>query len=238
MYTFESTVRYSECDEHCRLSLVSLINYLQDCSTFHTESLGLGIEHMASHHFAWLLAAWQIQILEIPRFCDRITVGTWCYDMKRTLAQRNFQICNKEGRPLVKADSLWFTFDTLEGKPIRIPESEYAYLSDEPRLDMPPTTRKLKVAGDWIAASPITVNESHLDTNQHVNNAQYVLMALEALGRELSPDVIRVQYRIQARLGDVLYPRLYPRERGWAVELCRSDGDAYAVVEMEAGGVA
>ena len=53
MYSFSSTVRYSECDEHAQLGIVALINYLQDCSTFHTESLGLGISHMAEHHFAW-----------------------------------------------------------------------------------------------------------------------------------------------------------------------------------------
>ena len=108
MYSFSSTVRYSECDEHAQLGIVALINYLQDCSTFHTESLGLGISHMAEHHFAWLLAAWQIEIDELPHFCDPITVSTWCYDMKRTYALRNFQITAPDGTPYVRADSMWF----------------------------------------------------------------------------------------------------------------------------------
>lgn len=34
MYAFDSRVRYSECDETGTLSIVSMIDYLQDCSTF------------------------------------------------------------------------------------------------------------------------------------------------------------------------------------------------------------
>ena len=47
MYSFEGRVRYSECDDAGRLSLVSLINYFQDCSTFQSESLGLGIARLS-----------------------------------------------------------------------------------------------------------------------------------------------------------------------------------------------
>ena len=234
MYSFSSTVRYSECDEHAQLGIVALINYLQDCSTFHTESLGLGISHMAEHHFAWLLAAWQIEIDALPRFCDPITVSTWCYDMKRTYALRNFQISAPDGTPYVRADSMWFTFDTADERPIRIPESEAPYLSDEPRLDMPPTKRKLSVEGPYRAALPLQVSEQHLDTNRHVNNAQYVLMALQALEQDVVLHRICVQYRQQAHLGDTIYPRIYENNAGLSVALCDGRGEPYTIIELEA----
>ena len=34
MYTFDSRIRYSETDETGALSLLGVINYMQDCSTF------------------------------------------------------------------------------------------------------------------------------------------------------------------------------------------------------------
>ena len=234
MYSFSSTVRYSECDEHAQLGIVALINYLQDCSTFHTESLGLGISHMAEHHFAWLLAAWQIEIDALPRFCDPITVSTWCYDMKRTYALRNFQISAPDGTPYVRADSMWFTFDTEDERPIRIPDSEAPYLSDEPRLDMPPTKRKLSVEGPYREALPLQVSEQHLDTNRHVNNAQYVLMALQALEQDVVLHRICVQYRQQAHLGDTIYPRIYENNAGLSVALCDGWGEPYTIIELEA----
>ncbi len=57
MYTFESRVRYSECASDARLSLLGLVNYLQDCSCFQSESLGIGIEDMEKNHYAWFLSS-------------------------------------------------------------------------------------------------------------------------------------------------------------------------------------
>ena len=42
MYEFEGRIRYSECDDTGRLSIFSLVNYFQDCSTFQSEELGHG----------------------------------------------------------------------------------------------------------------------------------------------------------------------------------------------------
>lgn len=43
-YSFDSCVRFSEVGEDQKLTLGSVINYFQDCSTFQSESLGAGVE--------------------------------------------------------------------------------------------------------------------------------------------------------------------------------------------------
>ncbi len=79
MYTLESRVRYSECDKTGKLSLVGAMNYLQDCSSFHSEHIGRGFEALAQEHLAWVLASWQIEVVRMPHFNEKITVGTWAY---------------------------------------------------------------------------------------------------------------------------------------------------------------
>ncbi len=44
MYTFTSRVRFSETDENGKLSLAGIMNYLQDCSVFHSEDVGNGTD--------------------------------------------------------------------------------------------------------------------------------------------------------------------------------------------------
>lgn len=44
MYTFNSRVRYSEVDSNARLTLDGIINYMQDCTNFQSEDLGVGLE--------------------------------------------------------------------------------------------------------------------------------------------------------------------------------------------------
>ena len=243
MYTFESRIRYSECDGQGRLTLPGLINYLQDCTTFHSEDIERGVGYMRPRGIAWLLAAWQIEIARLPVFCERIRVRTWCYDMTRTLAKRNFVIEDASGEVLVRADSLWFVFDFAAGRPIRIGEDQHIYLSDEEPLDMPPTSRRLPVEGDFTVASQVVVNELHLDSNHHVNNAQYLGMATNALAQVLGVEVaahtsgiarICVQYKRQARLGDIIVPRVHIGTQACTVNLTDPDGESFAIVRIEA----
>lgn len=47
MYSFTSRVRYSEIGQDGRLTIPALVDYLQDCTTFGSEELGLGPAHTA-----------------------------------------------------------------------------------------------------------------------------------------------------------------------------------------------
>ena len=247
MYSFDSRIRYSECDEHGNLSLLSLINYLQDCTTFHSEAIGRGVNYMSQRSIAWLIAAWQIEIERLPRFCEEIRVSTWCHTMARTLASRNFVICDAQGNQLVRADSLWFVYDFAAGRPVRVPEDQLVYLSDEKPLDMPPTKRRLPVEGPFDEAPAITVGELHLDSNRHVNNAQYLGMAANALAALHGPEASRhttdiericIQYKRQALLGDIIVPRVHVQDATCTVDLADEGGDTFAVVRLELRGQA
>lgn len=236
MYSFQSRVRYSECDENGRLSLVSMMNYLQDCSTFHSEELGYGVGRLKSEGLGWILAAWEIEIDRLPDFAETITTSTWSYELKRLHAQRCFQIEDAQGRPLVKADSQWFVYDLNAGKVVRVPESQKIYLTDEPRVDLPPMERRIAVEGEGRACSPIHVTEQHLDTNGHVNNAQYVLFAqaaLKELGIDLELKRLCVQYRTMAWPGDTIHPVVHECENGRTVVLGDGGEGIYAVVKMQ-----
>ncbi len=236
MYSFDGRVRYSECDEDGRLSLVSMMNYLQDCSTFQSEEVGYGLGWLGDNGYGWILASWMIEIDRLPRYAERIRTSTWCYEMKRLHAQRNFSIADESGTTVVRADSQWFLFDRKANKVSRIPESQDVYLQGEGRLDMAPMSRKLTVEGEGVKASPIQVTKQHLDTNRHVNNAQYVLFALDALaelGHALDVHRIAVQYRTMAWLGDVVCPEVHECEGGYAVALTDGADVTYAVVKLQ-----
>lgn len=242
MYSFNSTVRYSECDENARLSTLGLMDYLQDCSTFHSEHVGHGLEFMRDNHFAWFVAAWQIEIERMPRFTEPVTIATNCYELKAAWAMRNFWIDDAQGNRIVKADSCWFTFDTEARGACRIPASEQVYLDTEtPKLDLPKTRRHLRLEGAGEPQKPLVVIEQQLDTNHHMNNAQYVEVAAQVV-RELDASFrmhrICVQYKNMALLGDTIVPVVHSTPNGYAVNLAApaaegtSVGETYAIVEF------
>ena len=236
MYSFDSRVRYSECDETGTLSVVSMINYLQDCSTFQGKVLGRSFVETMADGFAWLIAAWQIEVTRMPRFFDEIRVSTWCYAFERSLAFRNFMIQTPDGETLVRADSIWFPYQLETGRILRIPEAENVYAQGDERLDMPKTNRKVKAAGPFVEVTPIVVSEQLIDTNGHVNNAQYVALAvdaLEELGQPMNPGRICVQYKAQARLGDTIVPRIHEDGEARVIDLAGEGDVSYCVVRLE-----
>lgn len=237
MYSFSSRVRYSECDAEGRLTLTGAMNYLQDCSTFQSESLGLSLRGYRERGLGWILASWYVEFDEdLPRFTDDITVSTWCYDLGRLRAQRSFCIEDVSGRMPVRADSEWFLYDLDAKRVVRVPEEEQAYRSGEPRLDLPKMERKIRLEGEGREASPITVSELHLDSNGHVNNAQYVLFAQAAmaeLGLEVPVRRLHAQYRRMAWLGDVIVPVVRPCDGGCTVELADQEREPFAIVKIQ-----
>lgn len=236
MYSFQSTVRYSETDETGTLSIPAMINYLQDCSLFQTEGLGVGVTHAQEVGRRWLLAAWEIEVVRLPRFTERIEVSTWARSFHGLFAGRNFLMRDAAGADLVRADSLWFMYDDATGRPIRPPKEETDPYRDDIAqgvpLDLPPIQRRIPVQGEGLSAAPVTVTRAHIDTNHHVNNAQYVDMALGVLPGGINVTRLDVQYCEAARLGDVVHPSVHAIEGGYVVSLENEQGAPYAVVRV------
>lgn len=232
MYTFEGRVRYSEVDRDGRLTMAALINYFQDCSTFQSEDLGVGIRYLQERHLAWVLCSWQISVDRYPELGEKITVGTSPYDMKGFLGYRNFALLGEDGAFLAKANSLWSLLDMQKGRPVPVPEDMLAKYRLEPRLEMEYASRKITVLGERSEREPITVKKHHLDTNHHVNNQQFIDMAMDFLPEEFVIGQVRAEYRKQAFLDDVLVPGVIYNGENCIVVLADASGAAYMTAEF------
>lgn len=66
------------------------------------------------------------------------------------------------------------------------------------------------ISGIKVETFPeIPVSETMLDSNGHVNNGQYVRLAMSLVGDESEVKRLRVEYVSQAHLGDVIVPKVY-----------------------------
>ena len=232
MYSFSTRVRYSEVDSTLKLSYSAIINYFQDCSIFHSEDLGIGIDFLKKEQRVWLMNSWQIEIHRFPRYGEVLQVNTWPYDFKSMFGYRNFTLTDEAGTLLVVANSIWVFADTATGRPVK-PDPEYALRYPlAPPYPMETVSRKVDIPAIYTTATPIPVTVSHLDSNNHVNNGQYVAMAAALL-----PDndyrKLRVEYKKSAQLGDIIYPRISQTEDLCTVVLAAEDGTPYAIAEFK-----
>ena len=124
IYEFDSRVRYSEIDHRGTMTLPALVNYFQDCSTFHSESVGLGMDRLKQKKKAWVLSYWQIIVDRYPGLCERITTGTFATGFKGLFGSRNFYMEDEEGRRIACANSIWVFMDLERGRPCRPAEED------------------------------------------------------------------------------------------------------------------
>lgn len=236
MYTFDSRIRYSETDETGALSLLGVINYLQDCSTFQSEDIGLGVEYLEEKKRAWLLSSWRIVIDRYPVLGERIKIGTWATSSKGIYGYRDFVIMDLVGNYLVRAESIWFFCDTEKMVPVRVMPEDVAAYGNEEALGLGKAPRKILIPEEYEEGIPVTIAAHHLDTNHHVNNAQYVDIAREAVPCTKMVKGIRADYKKAAVLGEVLVPRVTKTgEEEWTVVLADEAGEIRAVVWLQYG---
>ena len=236
MYSFDSRIRFSEVDENGQLSVQSLIDYFQDCSTFQSEDLGVGLEYLLRNHQVWVLSSWQIEIVRMPKLAERVKICTIPYGFKGFIGMRNFWMENEQGERLALANSLWSLLDTRTGHPIRIPQEMIDIYAPEEKIAMNYLSRKIQIPECLQKEEPIIIHKQHLDTNHHVNNGQYIRMAMDSLDGEKNIQGIRVEYRKQVYLGDTLTPCVAWRDKTCNVVLRNQSEDVCCVVEFTVGG--
>lgn len=232
VYTFPARIRYSEVDHNAQLTLPSLVNYFQDCSTFQSEDLGVGMQWLKDQQKAWVLSHWRVIVERYPMLNETVTVGTFASRFKGLMAHRNFFMADESGELIAKADTTWVFMDLAKGRPVKAtPEHVDPYGTHEP-LPMPSEPHKIALPDAMVKREPFAVRRSMIDTNEHVNNCQYLQMAMELLPREAAVRTARIDFRRAAVMGDVIYPFIAQEESRTVVELRDAEDAPFVAVEL------
>ena len=100
-----------------------------------------------------------------------------------------------------------YYFDPSTGQPTKIVDSEKAAYPTEPAYDMEYSSRKVKCPENLTLVEEVDVCQNYLDTNHHVNNGQYIRLAVNVLPIDFEVSEFRAEFRLAAKMGDTLYIR-------------------------------
>ena len=239
MYTFDSRIRYSEVDSSAQLTLESLIDYFQDCSPFQTQDGPATMEYLRQQNMAWVLASWQIDIHRYPSLCENVRIGTVPYMLKGPMGLRNCFMDTADGERLAVANSVWTLVDIKKAIPCRVTPIILEAYPIDPKLDMNYSDRKIKLPpdGERVSCEEIQVRRNNLDTNNHVNNGQYIRMAMDCLpDKNYKVKSMRAEYKKQAKLGDILKPVVIKTKKDqntiYTVSLNNVEDSTVCIVEL------
>lgn len=237
MYEYQTRIRYSEIDALGKLSLPGLIDYFQDCSIFHSEDLGVGIDYLNEQHMFWALSAWQIVINRYPNMGEYVTIGTAPYEFKGFIGCRNFWVKDDNQNMIACANSIWSLLDKNTQKPVKPTEKMIATYQLSKKISMEYADRRIKMTGDEKICPEMIIKPHNIDTNLHVNNGQYIQIGLDYLEREEMEHIwqLRAEYKMQAVLNTKIYPKRFDYNDCIGISLQDASGKSYCNMEFKIG---
>ena len=244
MYSLKYKVTTSTCDSEGKLKLYSALQMMQDCSEMWIDSEPEVKDYFLQQNMAQLLATRQVEIIRVPDYKEELTVTTSVYGMKPMFGFRNTFIYDAQGNPCYKTWSMGAFVDKVAGKLKRVDDATIQSMKLEPQLEMNYKDRRIilpkgrsseshpslledgrvateldKVKTEGEVLEPIKVLRADIDYNKHLNNANYIRMAMELLPEDFEVKGLRVEYRLPAKLGDQLIPTLFKIDGGIIVSL-------------------
>ena len=207
---FETTfsVASYEADMTGKLSLFALFNRFQELAGMHAEYLQVGYDLLRESKLAWILSRIKLQILSLPSWGDAIQLATWPKGIDRLFAMREFSLKNEVGETLVLATSAWLLVDIDKNRPQRIetlpvdlhfPGAPHAIQATPDKIEMPERLTPVFDRPVWM---------SDIDTNLHVNNAQYAKWIGDCFSGDQFRDrrltSLQINYMDETLLGDLV----------------------------------
>ena len=93
--------------------------------------------------------------------------------------------------------------------------------------------RKIPIPENVQKREAVQIRAHHLDTNHHVNNGQYVRIAIDSLMQKYPIKQLRAEYRKQVYLNDVLIPYVsMTQDEKYVVALKDQDENICCIVEL------
>jgi len=232
MYSLKYKVTTSTCDSEGKLKLYSALQMMQDCSEMWIDSEPTVKDYFAREGMAQLLASRQVEVIRVPSYKEELTVTTSVYGMKPMFGFRNTFIYDADGKPCYRTWSMGAFVDKQSGKLKKVDEPTIASMNMEQQLEMNYKDRRIILPKtEGRVAEPIKVLRADIDYNKHLNNANYVRMAMELLPEGFMISDLRVEYRLAAKMGDCLIPTIYKHDDAIIVSLSIGE-DVSAIIEF------
>jgi len=135
---------------------------------------------MLAKNLLWVVTQIKYQVLNAPKPAQALTVTTWPLPPTRLGFDREYLICDEAGEVLIKGTSKWMQIDAAERK--LVPGSNVYPLTEYcTNKNFEEKIRRIRDFEASSAVCRIVPDESTIDSNNHVNNAEYADFAYTAL---------------------------------------------------------
>jgi acyl-ACP thioesterase len=180
--TQEWTVNFLQCYPDGYLKHTELCNLLQLTAALHAEQGGISFTDMQVHHQAWVLSRMRVEIAELPKWRDVVTIKTWINSLENSRSTRCLEVYLGD-RKIVGCETFWAVFNTNSRRPepLQLPFDHFVIYPD-PATVVP--VGKIELQPEMNEVGQHTVVLSDLDIVNHANSVKYLEWCLDTISLE------------------------------------------------------
>lgn len=233
-YLIERRVGISQTDGSGKLRLCAALDFIIDCIVFEQDSLGTFGNYLRENNLGMFQVHTQVDILRRPAYGEKLGIETIVYDCSGIRGYRNTLVRDEAGQVCIATFSTGAFVNRKTGRPCKLSPEVVDSFGKPPRYDMEylPVKITLPEDAEWFSLPPRTALPCYLDINGHVNSNRYVEFAVELLPADFSYDRVRVEYRRQTKVGEILHTEFCRAEKTFFVRISGEDGEPKAVVSF------
>lgn len=208
IFPLEWEIDFTQCASNGKLKYTDMSHLLQLTASAHSDSAGMSFAEMGQNNQTWVLSRMHIEVDEMPKWGDKVTVTTWIEYLDNGRSIRDFEM-HLGDKKLLGSSSLWAVLDTQlrRGAKELIINSDFVTRYPEKK----PTVKdnyRINYAVETELVEERTVRLSDLDIVKHVNNVKYVEWCLDVFDIDLifkeQIKSISANYLRELSLGDTV----------------------------------
>jgi len=185
VFSNSHTIDFTQCMPNGYLKYTDLCNILQLTAAEHADKGGISFSDMQQHHQAWVLSRMRVEIVELPRWNDEVTVKTWIISLENSRSVRALEMYVGQ-KKIVGCETFWAVFNTKIRRPeaLALPHSHFEKFPEV--FSTNERVKKIELVSEITAVAEHLVQVSDLDIVNHVNNVKYLEWCLDAAGPSIA----------------------------------------------------
>ncbi|WP_268847039.1 acyl-[acyl-carrier-protein] thioesterase [Flavobacterium aestivum] len=171
-------INFTQCAPNGYLKYADLCNLLQLTAAAHSEVGGISFSDMQEFDQAWVLSRMRVEVTELPKWRDIVTVKTWINSLENSRSVRALEM-HVNGKKIVGSETFWAVFNTKmrRPEPLALPYSHFELYPENKATEL--GFSKINITHEKEMVFERTVFLSDLDIVNHANNVKYLEWCLD-----------------------------------------------------------
>ena len=171
-------INFLQCYPNGYLRYTELCNLFQLTAATHSEIGGISFSDMQEFHQAWVLSKMRVEIKQLPKWKDKVTVKTWIKSLENSRSTRCLELYHGDEK-IVGCETFWAVFNTKTRRPeaLALPHEHFEKFPEVSATEK--SYAKIDLQQEFEIVAERTVLLSDLDIVNHANSVKYLEWCLD-----------------------------------------------------------